>query len=160
MIFFCEDCGGKNDLPPWISQNGKVMFQCRACGYNNSYAAPSPVLSIEKQMEQLSEKIRSFPEIMGLFFYDSTLGVLENRVPVLTPKDLLTLGRTFSRQYLEGLAVYSDLEGMLFVISDKHFAVFRLADSLFLILICRTVFLPDEVKTLVNRAGDWGFWEQ
>lgn len=40
MIFFCEDCGAKNNLTEKYIDQGIVTFRCNACDYLNSYPLP------------------------------------------------------------------------------------------------------------------------
>ena len=42
MIFFCEDCGGKNLLAPTQLKDGKAVFRCDSCDYLNSYSFSTP----------------------------------------------------------------------------------------------------------------------
>ncbi|MCP3898922.1 MAG: hypothetical protein GY707_04200 [Desulfobacteraceae bacterium] len=53
MIFFCEDCGEKNDLIPSQFKDGKAIFRCGSCNYLNSYIFSSPK---EKDMTEIKPK--------------------------------------------------------------------------------------------------------
>ncbi len=150
MIFFCEDCGEKNDLdgPPLF--HGRVVFKCRACGYDNAYAYSASREEGSRAGAEILKEICSFADVIGLFLYHGTRGVVDNRMPdILTRADVETLGRTFTQTYAQGLSRYIDIHGLCVVMADKHFTVHPVQAGLFVVIAARTPCLPDGVRKRV-----------
>lgn len=154
MIFFCEDCGEKNDLAGSAFSNGKAVFQCRACGYRNAYSFCPRTKEIHREKGRILKSICSFSEVIGVFLYHRENGVGETRMPdILTRSDIETLGREFSRSYAGGQSAYSDIEGMCIRIADKYFMVSRMPDRQWVVIAARTPALPDAVhKCILDLA--------
>ncbi|ACN16621.1 hypothetical protein HRM2_35560 [Desulforapulum autotrophicum HRM2] len=154
MIFFCEDCGEKNDLDEPLFFDGKVVFECRACGYGNAYAFGLPREEGCTAGDLILNKICSFPDVIGLFLYHKTNGVVDNRMPVmLTRADVETLGRAFIRTYAGGQSLYSDIQGLCVVMAGKHFTIHPVQAGLLIVIVARTPCLPHEVRKLVIDLG-------
>lgn len=150
MIFFCEDCGEKNDLDEPLLLDGRVVFECRVCGYGNAYAfCPSREVG-GTAGDAILKKICSFSDVIGLFLYHKTNGVVDSRMPdMLTRADVETLGRVFVRTYGEGRSLYPDIQGFSVVMADKHFTVHPVHAGLFVLIAARTSCLPDGVRNLL-----------
>ena len=65
MIFFCEDCGGNNNLSPEQYESGKALFRCSSCHYLNSYIFQVP----EKKKKPLLNKFMQISKISGVDQY-------------------------------------------------------------------------------------------
>ncbi len=150
MIFFCEECGEKNDLEGSAFSNGKAVFQCRACGYRNAYSFCPRKKEIHRDKGRILKTICSFSEVIGVFLYDTENGVRETRMPdVLTRADIEILGREFFRSYTSGQSAYPDIQGMCIRIADKYFMVHRMPDHLLVVIVTRTPTLPDAVHKFI-----------
>ncbi|MEN8210504.1 MAG: hypothetical protein ABFR31_02215 [Thermodesulfobacteriota bacterium] len=57
MIQFCEDCGKKNFLNSKQLQDGKAVFKCTTCGYNNSYNLKSDKKTYSESFLNLSKTV-------------------------------------------------------------------------------------------------------
>lgn len=146
MIFFCEDCGAKNDLAGADFNAGRVVFRCCSCGYMNSY----PVPGTENETNILVEKIQSHPEIIGVFLYHGKKGTITNHMPkILTRADLEVLGSYLSKSYLTGLSHYPDIHRVMIAISDKNITLQRLASDLFLFVVSKSIDLPPAIEALL-----------
>lgn len=149
MIFFCEDCGVKNDLDEADFNAGRAVFRCCSCQYMNSYTVPG----VWNQTDILLKKIQSHPEIMGAFLYHGKKGILTNHMPeILTPADLDVLGRYLSRSYLAALSHYPDIHEGMVAISDKHITIKRIGLDLFFFVVSTTFPLPEVIKELLISA--------
>jgi hypothetical protein len=65
MIFFCEDCGEKNLLAPPQFKNGKAVFRCSSCHYQNSYVFQVP----QKKTNALLKKFMQISNVSGVDQY-------------------------------------------------------------------------------------------
>lgn len=149
MIFFCEDCGAKNDLGEADFKNGKAVFRCCSCQYMNSYTVPAAW----NKKDILLKKIQSHPEIIGVFLYHGKKGIITNHMPqLLTPADLEVLGRYLSRSYLAALSHYSDIHEVMIAISDKHITIQRIGLDLFFFVVSTSLPLPEVIKELLISA--------
>ncbi|WDP92976.1 MAG: hypothetical protein HUN04_25935 [Desulfobacter sp.] len=156
MILFCEDCGQKNDLEPAAFAGGRAVFKCSACGYHNAYALnvqetdSGPV----KGFTPFFVAVQSLPGIIGSFLYHEKKGLVgEKMPPVLTRKDIESLGSGLSLGYSGGDRTFPDMKKMTVVISDKYFSVFKVAPQLYAIVVAAVPDLPREVIELVNKLG-------
>jgi len=146
MIFFCEDCGAKNDLGRADLNSGRAVFRCCSCGYRNSYTIPST----ESQTNILIKKIQSHPEIIGVFVYHAEKGPVKNHMPkMLSRADLEALGSHLSQSYLTALSCYPDIHRVMMAISDKHITLERLGSDQFLVVVSTRLPLPAAIETLL-----------
>ena len=154
MIFFCEDCGAKNDLGEADFKAGRAVFCCCSCRYMNSYIVPGAV----NETNILVEKIQSHPEIIGAFLYHGKKGAVTNHMPkILTRADLEMLGTYLSKSYLAGLSHYPDIHRVMIAISDKHITLQKIGSDLFLFVVSKSLPLPLEIEDLlisVNKKGN------
>ncbi|MBI9090247.1 MAG: hypothetical protein JEZ12_13605 [Desulfobacterium sp.] len=150
MIFFCEDCGEKNDLEGSAFSNGKAVFKCHACGYRNAYFFCPQEKERHRKKDRILKSICCFSEVIGGFLYDTKNGVRETRMPTsLTRADIETLGRAFSHSYTSGQSAYPDILGMYIRIADKYFMIHRVQDNLWVVIVTRTPSLPDDVHKFI-----------
>ncbi len=149
MIFFCEECGDKNDLEKADIQNGRAVFRCCSCQYMNSYTYPNGV----KKTDTFLKKIQSHPEIIGAFLYHGQNRIITNHMPgTLTTADLEVLGRYLSRSYLMAQSHYPDVYEAMITISDKHITIQNIGADLFLFVVSKSCPLPQKIKKLVMSA--------
>ena len=146
MIFFCEDCGAKNDLGEADFNAGRAVFCGRSCGYMNSYTVPGTV----NETNILVEKIQSHREIIGAFLYHGKKGAITNHMPkILTRADLEVLGTYLSKSYLTALSHYPDIHRVMIAISDKHITLQMLGSDLFLFVVSKSFPLPPVIEDLL-----------
>ncbi len=156
MIFFCEDCGAKNDLGQADVKNGKAVFRCCSCRYMNSYTVPGAVsetnILVKKKIQ--SHPLLTHPEIIGTFLYHGKKGALTNHMPEsLTRADLEVLGTYLSRSYLAGLSHYPDIHRVMIAISDKHITLEMLGPDLFFFVVSKSLPLPAAIEDLLISMG-------
>ncbi len=150
MIFFCEDCGDKNDLGKANLKNGRAVFRCCSCQYLNSY----PVSTDLEKIDSLLKKIQSYPEIIGAFLYHEKSRILTNHMPqILTDADLEVLGIYLTRSFLVALSHYSDIHKVMITISDKHITLQKIDPDLFVFVVSKTLPLPEEIQNLLRASG-------
>ncbi len=153
MIFFCEDCGEKNDLREADFKNDRAVFRCCSCQYLNSY----PVFVPLKQTDILFEKIQSTPGIIGVFLYHGRNHTITNHMPgVLKEADLEVLGRYLTGSYLAAQSQYSDIHEVVICIGDKHITINRVESDLFVLVVSKTFPLPDTIQDLLISAEKKG----
>ena len=153
MIFFCEECGEKNDLENMPRLDGKVVFQCRGCGYKNAYSVCLP--GAGPNCRTILKKICSFSQVIGLFLYHTQNGLMENQMPaILSRTDVETLGRNFTHVHGEGRSLYPDIKGMSALIGDKYFTVHMVEPLLFVVIVAKESCLPNEICRLVGLLND------
>jgi hypothetical protein len=146
MIFFCEDCGAKNNLGEQDFRAGRAVFRCGACGYMNAYAVSSDI----SETNILAKKIQSHPEIIGAFVYHKKKGPVTNHMPkMLTRADLEVLGRHLSQSYSTALSSYPDIHRVMIAISDKHITLQPFAPDLFLVVVSTHLPLPAAIEALM-----------
>ena len=149
MIFFCEDCGDKNDLGKADLKNGKAVFRCHSCQYMNSYT----VSNVLKKKDIFSKKIQSHPDIIGAFLYHKENSTITNHMPeILTEADLEVLGRYLTRSYLAAHSHYPDIHEVMITISDKHITIQKIDVNLFFFVVSTTLPLPEAMKELLILA--------
>jgi hypothetical protein len=150
MIFFCEDCGGKNELGQADLKSGRANFRCCSCDYHNSY----PVSKELNPLDIFKKKIQGYPEIIGAFLYHGKNRTITNYMPpILTPKNLELLGDYLTKTFLSGLSQYSDIQQLMITISDKHITIRKVEQDLFIFLIATTLHLPGEIRALLISTG-------
>lgn len=136
MIFFCEECGEKNDLKDMPLVDGKVVFQCRGCGYGNAYSADKP--GAGPVGKSTLKKKSSFPQVIGLFSYHVQNGLMENQMPaILSRADVETLGQTFTHVHGDGRSLYPDIKEVSALLGDKYFTVHIIEPRLFVVLVVK-----------------------
>lgn len=152
MILFCEDCGQKNDLEPSAFAGGRAVFECQVCGYHNAYALQEPdPAPAGDDGASFFDAVQSFPGVIGSFLYHEKKGLVgEKMPPVLTRKDIESLGSGLSLGFSGGDRTYSDITKMTVVISDKYFSVFRAGPQLYAIVVSVGPDLPEEVRELIS----------
>jgi len=151
MIFFCEECGDKNDLGKADIQNGRAVFCCCSCQYMNSYTVPNAL----KKTDILLNKIQSHPEIIGAFLYHEHNRTITNHMPeTLTEADLEVLGRYLSRSYLTAHSHYPDIYEVMITISDKHITIQKIDVDLFIFVVSASCPLPEAIKKLLMSAKE------
>ena len=155
MIFFCEDCGAKNVLTHSPMKKGKAVFRCDACGYMNAYAVQMPEKKYSTQIDRFFKEIEPFPEIIGSFLFHRENGILKNNMPdVLQESDLIVLAETLIDTYRIGCSLYTDINALTLVISDKNMIIKLINPTLALIIASRTVALShhisDQLSCLVS----------
>lgn len=149
MIFFCEDCGEKNDLEKENLHQGKVLFRCSSCQYSNSYA----VFSTLESTDLLLKKIQSDPDIIGCFLYHERTSALINHMPgVLKENDLENMGHYLAQSYLAAVSRYPDIRNLTITISDKHITILTIEPHLFLFVVSNSLPLPKAVQVLLISA--------
>lgn len=149
MIFFCEDCGKKNDLGKANFKNGKAVFRCDSCHYLNSYTLSEDLT----KNDILLKKIVSYPIIIGAFLYQRKNRVIANHMPeILHKDDLEMLGSYLTRSYLNAQSLYSDIDEVMITISDKHIIIQKIAPDLFIFIVSTTLPLPDPLQELLASA--------
>lgn len=132
MIFFCEDCGAKNQLETADRKDGKAVFQCCSCQYRNSYA----IAQASMPLDSLLKTIGSAPGIIGAFLYHVKTRCITNHMPdILKEADLKVLADYLTRSYLAARSSYSDIHGAAMVISNKHITIQEIEPSLFLFVV-------------------------
>ncbi len=152
MILFCEDCGQKNDLAPAAFAQGRAVFICSACGYNNSYAlAGAPSTNLKNKSIPFLEDLQSVPGIIGVFLYHETKGLVGEKMPsVLRRNDIETLGAGLAFSYNCGSKSYEDMDQMTVLISDKFFTVFNVESQLYAVIVTPEPELPEKVGQLIE----------
>lgn len=146
MIFFCEDCGKKNDLPPAHLKQGKAVFRCKACNYSNSYRITPPKESPPKKADSFFTDIKLFPEIIGSFLFHKKKGLLNNNMPdILKKNDLVILGKLLTDTLYECCVEYPDVEEMTLKISNKFMLVKMIDLNLAVIIAGRSSPLPQNI---------------
>jgi len=146
MIFFCEDCGEKNDLTPAHLKQGKAVFKCRFCNYANAYTITPPKRKQKKKTPDFFEEIKLFPEIIGSFLFHRKKGVLKNDMPgILKKKDLAVLGSRLTDSISSCALEYPDVEEMTVIISNKTLVVRMLDSDLAVIIAGKTSPLSQPV---------------
>ncbi|OQY52989.1 MAG: hypothetical protein B6230_01475 [Desulfobacteraceae bacterium 4572_89] len=146
MIFFCEDCGEKNDLGKENIKNGKAVFRCVSCQYLNSYMVSAAL----KETDILLKKITSCPEVIGTFLYHKKNRVINNHMPkMLHETDLEILGRCLLNSYLTAQSLYSDINEEMVTISDKHITIQKIEPDLFIFIVSKNLPLSETVQNLL-----------
>lgn len=149
MILFCEDCGQKNDSRTGIT-NGRAVFVCSSCGYQNNYLL-SPSRQSESQSDRdLFSAVQQDGRMVGAFMYDVKKGVTKAGMPVqLQSEDIQNLGKRLSRGFEKGLVALPRLCSMTVLIADKYFFVTRQNHGLYLILVANTPDLPEHFSRYI-----------
>ena len=146
MIFFCEDCGEKNDLGGAELKNGRAVFRCCSCGYLNSYPVPEDL----NPADILLKEIQNHPEIVSVFLYHEKNRTVSNPIPeILTQTDVEMLGAYLIQSCLVVHSHYSDIHEAIITISDKHITIQRIDLDLFVFIISTTLPLSEEIKELL-----------
>ncbi len=151
MIYFCEDCGSKNVFTTAPLKNGKAVFRCTSCQYFNSYQIkPNQGISLDKA-DRFFMETREAPDIIGVFLFHKKNGVLKNSMPnSLKENDLMVLGKVLVNSYQSCQSHYRDVNAITLVISDKNIIARQIHSELFIILACRTPWLPERIKDRLN----------
>ncbi len=154
MILFCEDCGKQNDLPPDALAGGRAVFKCSNCSYTNDYSATVRETVSSDEIERFLGIVRSFPEIIGAFFYDMEKRVVGTQMPaILNRSDIETLGSGLVRSYADGFDACPDIDHMMVVISDKHFFVHSITKVLYVVIVTTALSLPDGLLKQIIGLG-------
>ena len=152
MIFFCEDCGEKNDLTPEHLKQGKAVFRCRVCNYSNSYRITPPKETPPESVDSFFTEIKLFPEIIGSFLFHKKKGLLKNDMPgTLKKKDLAILGKLLADSLSICCMEYPDVEEMTLMISNKSILVKMIDVNLAVILVGNSSHLPQNIITRLAR---------
>jgi len=153
MIFFCEDCGNKNDLGKASIQGGRVVFRCHTCQYLNSYPVPSD----PEKIEDILKKIQLYPEIIGTFLYHGKNLTITNNMPqILTKADLKVLVNYLTRCCTTAQSYYPDIHEVTITISDKHITIKRIEPDLFIFIVSKTLPLPEKIQKILMSAEKSG----
>lgn len=154
MIFFCEDCGKKNFLDKTELKDGKVLFRCSSCNYQNSYYFKEKQEKYVKKIDLFFKEIKQIDEIIGLFLFNTKRGVLKNNMPVLLEaKDLDLLGKMLVKNYLICLSLYTDINEMTVFISDKTMVVRQINNNLFILLATKKFPLSQKVMVKLTSLA-------
>ena len=153
MIVFCEDCGEKNELPATALSGGRAVFRCGACSYPNAYALKTREKT-PSAADRFLDMICGFPGIVGAFLYDRQGTVIGSQMPpVLTREDIGTLGAGLVKTCCHGTSHCQDIEGMMVVISDKHFFVHRLTKRVYSVTVTISPSLPEGLADRLSGFG-------
>jgi len=146
MIFFCEDCGKKNDLTPAHLKQGKAVFKCKVCHYSNSYRITPPKEVHQNKTDSFFTEIKSYPEVIGSFLFHKKKGLLKNNMPgILKKNDLAILGKLLTESLSKCCVEYPDVEEMTVMISDKSMLVKMVDIDLAVIIAGRSSPLPQNI---------------
>lgn len=128
-------------------KEGKAVFRCQACSYPNSYTVKTHGKKMLKKDDLLFKEFTSFPGIIGLFFFHIKTGVLKKHMPkVLKGTDLDILGKVLTNNYLTCQSFYKDVNEMTLVISNKNIVFKKIGKDLFVIIICKTLPLLNQLS--------------
>jgi len=58
MLFFCEECGGKNMLPDVPAEEKVIRFRCQLCGYQTVIEREPPVKDPGSEVEEQKRRAR------------------------------------------------------------------------------------------------------
>ncbi|SMC69106.1 hypothetical protein SAMN02746065_10781 [Desulfocicer vacuolatum DSM 3385] len=151
MILFCEDCGQKNELKEGYARKKHVVFRCAHCNYLNSYPIPVSAKKHTLTGDEFLKKLKTFPEIIGVFLYHEKKGVIENQMPgILQDEDIDILGRYLSDSFITGQAFDANIHQMMAVISDKYITIQRVEPHVFILFAGKTPSLPQKIQDLLE----------
>jgi len=151
MILFCEDCGRKNDSRTGIT-NGRAVFVCSSCGYQNNYLLPPSRQSESQSAKDLFAAVQQDSRMVGAFIYDVKQGVTKAGMPAqLQSEDIQNLGQKLCRGFEKGLVALPRLCFMTALIVDKYFFVTRQNHGLYLILVANTPDLPKHFSRYIGQ---------
>jgi hypothetical protein len=160
MIVFCEECGQKNLLPAGISPEGRAVFQCSRCKYNNGYyLTDSPDTLTSAVVNALTQVQMGTPWMVGSFVFHPSKKIIFNRMPAaLKLPDLEIMGTRLHKCFENGSRCFDGIETLTVKIGDKYlYAVCNTASTM-LVLVTSGQYLPFEVQQKIGALfmrKDW-----
>lgn len=153
MIFFCEECGRRNETGPMAIVLGRAVFTCTACGYKNNYLLPNRQPSAPAPDADIFFKaVDQDNRIVGVFIYTIRQGITHARMPnLLKPEDVHSLGWRLARGFDKGAAAMPDIQVLTVLIADKYFFVARRTNGQYLVLVTVTPSLPAPYSRLFHQ---------
>ncbi len=148
MINFCEDCGAKNTLGAKQFSDGKAVFKCVHCGYQNAYVMDRPQKNKLEKINFFLEKQLSNPIIMGAFiFHIKKSQVLINHMPsTLKEADLTILGKLLTDSLICCQKEYMDINELTLRIAEKRLMVQIINQDTVVVFVTKTKPLSEKIK--------------
>lgn len=152
MIFFCEDCGGKNTLPSKKMKNGRIIFKCIFCAYPNNYISNSFNTETSNKIKTSFYQAALQVEVIGGFVYHKNKGILVNYMPkILTRADIDFMGTNLLNNLNLCNDLNIDVEQMILYIAKRHTAVKQIDTDCIAVIIAKTQKALDQTSDLFNH---------
>lgn len=183
MIFFCEDCGGKNFIDFDTITTDIVEFRCRECSYFNRVSRPNAGLDTEqaaapgnekngavpkrieqileepgvvpKKIDRILEELGALPGVTGLFIFHTKNGVTAKKnFDAVDEENLASIGSILEENYRLGQRNFRDIAGVSLILKKSALVLKKVTGDVFLALVSTSAHAAGRLEELLDSAAD------
>ncbi|MFH1152401.1 MAG: hypothetical protein V1793_01175 [Pseudomonadota bacterium] len=166
MIVFCEECGQKQPIVPDQICSGILDYTCLFCGFHNFYPVPvhRSVTVPEARTDnrqfhsadlQILQKIRSLPEVKGVFLVHQGTEVLVTPtiLPDFPQRDLKKLGELLAASCHLGRDRFPDMNELFLAADDSVILCHWIVERFFLAIVLKRLPASGQLRHLGEKAA-------
>lgn len=169
MIFFCEDCGGKNFIDFDTITTDIVEFRCRECSYFNRVSRPNAGLDTEqaaapgnekngavpKKIDRILEELGALPGVTGLFIFHTKNGVTAKKnFDAVDDENPALIGSILEENYRLGQRNFRDIAGVSLILKKSALVLKKVTEDVFLALVSTSAHAAGRLEESLDSAVD------